>query len=164
MTPRREDLGSWLEGTPGGQGPAGRSRLGLPEEGSGSMAPVSRRMVALAVDWMLSLLIANAFFAGHPMATLAIFAVSTFVLVATLGHTVGHRMLGLTVVRCVPQGVSVSTGSQAPRPGGAQPGTPGLLSAAVRTALLALVIPAVIWDGDGRGMHDVAAGTAILRR
>ncbi|MFE4466652.1 RDD family protein, partial [Oerskovia sp. NPDC056781] len=29
--------------------------------------------------------------------------------------------------------------------------------------LLCLVVPAVVWDGDGRGMHDKAAGTVIVR-
>ena len=41
---------------------------------------------------------------------------------------------------------------------------PGLLSALVRTALLCLVVPAVVWDADGRGLHDRVAGTAIVRR
>jgi uncharacterized RDD family membrane protein YckC len=29
--------------------------------------------------------------------------------------------------------------------------------------LLALLVPALIWDRDGRGMHDKAAGTALVR-
>ena len=41
---------------------------------------------------------------------------------------------------------------------------PGLLRAAARTALLLLVVPAVVQDGDGRGLHDRAAGTVIVRR
>ncbi len=44
------------------------------------------------------------------------------------------------------------------------PGPPGLLAGAVRTGLLCLVIPAVVWDKDGRGLHDLAARTAIVRR
>ena len=34
---------------------------------------------------------------------------------------------------------------------------------ALRTLLLCLVVPAAIWDGDGRGLHDKAAGTAVVR-
>jgi hypothetical protein len=34
----------------------------------------------------------------------------------------------------------------------------------VRTALLCLFFPALFSDSDGRGMHDRAAGTAIVRR
>ena len=41
---------------------------------------------------------------------------------------------------------------------------PGLLGALARTVLLCLVIPAVVWDSDGRGLHDRVAGTAIVRR
>jgi uncharacterized RDD family membrane protein YckC len=33
----------------------------------------------------------------------------------------------------------------------------------VRTVLLCLVIPAFIWDRDGRGLHDKAAGTVVVR-
>jgi uncharacterized RDD family membrane protein YckC len=29
--------------------------------------------------------------------------------------------------------------------------------------LLGLLIPAVIWDRDGRGLHDRAAGTVVIR-
>ncbi|MCU1514874.1 MAG: hypothetical protein JWO10_1964, partial [Microbacteriaceae bacterium] len=35
---------------------------------------------------------------------------------------------------------------------------------ALRTVLLSLVIPAVIWDLDQRGLHDKAAGTVLVRR
>ena len=48
------------------------------------------------------------------------------------------------------------------RPADMRPPGPG--AALLRTGLLCLVIPAVIWDASGRGMHDVAAGTVILRR
>ena len=38
-----------------------------------------------------------------------------------------------------------------------------LVSGAVRTVLLCLVVPAVVTDGYGRGLHDKIAGTLILR-
>jgi hypothetical protein len=31
------------------------------------------------------------------------------------------------------------------------------------TALLCIVIPAVIWDADHRGLHDKIAGTVLVR-
>jgi len=34
----------------------------------------------------------------------------------------------------------------------------------IRTVSLCLVIPAVVWGLDGRGLHDVWAGTQIVRR
>jgi hypothetical protein len=33
-----------------------------------------------------------------------------------------------------------------------------------RTLLLMLVVPAVVWDRDGRGLHDRLSGTVELRR
>jgi hypothetical protein len=33
----------------------------------------------------------------------------------------------------------------------------------VRTVLLCLAIPALIWDADLRGLHDRAAGTMLVR-
>jgi hypothetical protein len=160
---RREDLGSWLEGTPGGTPDESTSALGHAASGRGSLASVGRRLAALVVDWTMSLAISAAFFpgpepavvpllSGDPSATLGVFAVSTVVLVALLGHTVGHRLLGIRVVR-----LADAVSASGPRP-------PGPLAALIRTGLLCLVIPAVIWDRSGRGMHDVAARTAIVRR
>ena len=167
MGSRREDLGSWLEGTPGDPQAGAVSRLGLPCDGSGSLRPVWRRVGGVGIDWVLSLAVSAAFFpadgepllpllAGDPMATLAIFAVSTTVLVTLLGHTVGQRVAGLRVVRLRD---IVERPRDVPdvRP-------PGLVAGLVRTVLLCMVVPAVVWDGSGRGMHDVAAGTVIVRR
>ena len=33
----------------------------------------------------------------------------------------------------------------------------------VRTVLLCLAIPALIWDRDQRGLHDRGAGTVLVR-
>lgn len=168
---RREDVGSWLE-RDAGDGSSPGVRIGLPATGAGSPARAGRRLVALVVDWLACLLISAALFPsagtvafslvrGDPMATLAVFAVENVLLVGTVGHTLGHRLLGLRV-RTAP----------APVPGDrralevpADPGRPpGLLRAAVRTALVLLVVPAVVQDADGRGLHDRAAGTVIVRR
>jgi uncharacterized RDD family membrane protein YckC len=35
--------------------------------------------------------------------------------------------------------------------------------ALLRTFLLVLLIPAVIWDRDGRGLHDRLTDTAVVR-
>ncbi len=143
-------MGSWLEGGRAGDGDAG-TRLGLPATGRGSLAPLGRRVVALGVDWLLCLAISTAFFGSEPMVTLAVFAVENILLVGAAGFTVGHRLLGLTV-------------RPAPGTDGGPIGVPGLRRAAVRTLLLCLVIPAVVWDADGRSIHDRAAGTVIVRR
>ena len=151
----REDMGSWLEGGPSDD--ASRGRLGLPASGRGSLAPLGPRLVALAIDWALCLAISRAFFDGDPMATLGVFALENVVLVGTAGFTVGHRLLGLRVR-------DLSRVGAAARDGAPGVGAPGLLKAAVRTVLLCLVIPAVVWDAEGRSLHDRAAGTVIVRR
>ena len=113
----RRDLSSWLGGTPedpdgpGGSVPRG-VRLGLPGSGTGALAPLGRRVVALVIDWMACLLISGAFFAvdptafvlsrGNPLATLGIFALENVLLVGSIGHTLGHRLLGLRVRRVFP--------------------------------------------------------------
>lgn len=88
--------------------------------------------------------IERALLAGAPMATLAIWAGQHLVLVALLGTTIGHRVAGIRVVRAD------------------GPGAVGFAKAAIRTLLLALVLPAVVWDSDGRGLHDRAAGTRLI--
>lgn len=146
---QRAGMGSWLEGGPAGvpTGGAGGARLGLPASGSGSLAPLGRRVVALAVDWAVCLLISAAFFDRDPMATLGVFALENVLLVSTLGTTLGHRVLRLRVRRVVRPELP-----------------PGVLLALVRTVLLCLVVPAVVWDADGRGLHDRGAGTVLVRR
>jgi uncharacterized RDD family membrane protein YckC len=169
----RRDLSSWLGGTPEDpEGPAGSVprgvRLGLPGSGTGALAPLGRRVVALVIDWMACLLISGAFFVadptafvlsrGNPLATLGIFALENVLLVGSIGHTLGHRLLGLRVRRVFPDRPTERTD-----PVWAT-AAPGFLSALVRTVLLCLVVPAAVWDSDGRGLHDRVAGTAIVRR
>jgi uncharacterized RDD family membrane protein YckC len=40
----------------------------------------------------------------------------------------------------------------------------GIWRPIVRTLLLALLVPALIADRDGRGLHDRLAGTVLVRR
>lgn len=131
------------------------------------MAGVGRRVVGILVDWGLASLISYAFFGFDEWATLAVFGASTAVLVATLGTTIGHRVAGVQVVRLADLVTVVGEtarrrGAEPPVPALLRP--PGLLLGLIRTVLLCLVIPAVVWDGSGRGLHDVAAGTVIVRR
>jgi hypothetical protein len=46
-----------------------------------------------------------------------------------------------------------------PRPGARL----ALWRAVVRTGLLVLLVPALIVDADGRGLHDRLTGTAVVR-
>ena len=120
-------------------------RLGRPRQGSGSVAPLTRRGAALLVDWLLALLVGETLLPGlSSFAPLLVFAVVQVVLVGTLGSGVGHWLLDMRVER--PTG-----------------GPAGPLAALVRTLLLVLVVPAVVVDEDGRGLHDRAAGTVVVR-
>lgn len=141
----RKDIGSWLTGPDtSGISKYPGERLGLPEAGPGSMARAGRRIIAIVIDWGIALLISNFAFAGDSWATLAIFAAEQILLVGTLGYSIGHRLAGIHVVKL----------------GG---GRPGPLAGLVRTLLLCLVIPAVVFDPDQRGLHDKAMNTVLIR-
>ncbi len=120
-------------------------RLGFPEDGSGAIARPGRRILALAIDWTCAVVVSIAFFAYDSLATLAVFAAVQLVFLPTLAGSPGHLIAGLRLQRI--DGAWV-----------------GVWRPIVRTALLVLVIPAVIWDADQRGLHDKAAGTVLLRR
>jgi len=123
-------------------------RLGLPEEGSRSVARIGRRFAAIAVDWGLSMVVALLFAsydsAVYSLYTLMVFAVTQVVFIPTIGGSIGHRVLGMRVV---------------PIAGG----WVGVWRPIVRTLLLVLVIPLLVWDSDQRGFHDKIAGTVLIR-
>lgn len=119
-------------------------RLGLPAEGPGSAATFLARAAALLVDWLPCLVVARLVTDNPSSSTLALFAALTVLTVGTLGRSPGHAALGLRV---------------APLSGG----RPAFGAAAVRTVLLCLVVPPLITDSDGRGLHDRVTGTIVLR-
>lgn len=120
-------------------------RLGLPESGPRSVGRMGRRVGGITIDWGLSVLVSVAFFSYDPAATLAVFATTQVVSLPLAAASIGHLFVGLRVV---------------PLSGG----WIGLIRPIVRTLLLCLVIPAVIWDRDQRGLHDRLAGTVLVRR
>ncbi len=120
-------------------------RFGLPDEGSGSVARVPRRLAALTLDWLACLLVSNAFFDGDPWATLGVFAAVQVLTVGTVGASPGHALLGLRLRRL-------------------DGGWAGPLPALARTLLLCVVVPAVVYDRDQRGLHDRVARTILVRR
>ncbi|MFE0778697.1 RDD family protein [Streptomyces sp. NPDC058861] len=151
----RQAIGSWLSGPRAAAEDAGvdfgyrGQQLGLPEEGPGSIARPGRRLGALAVDWALCMLIAYGLVTdGYNQATgnwaLVILLVLSVLTVGTVGSTPGKRLFGLRVV-------SVRGGRL------------GLLRVALRSVLVCLAIPALIWDRDGRGLHDRLSGAVQVR-
>ena len=119
-------------------------RLGLPKSGPGSLAKTGRRILALLIDWALAMVVSQAFAKGDSTITLIVFGIEQWLLVATLGSSIGHRLLGLQVRRLDGRYV-------------------GLWRSLIRIGLILLVIPATIWDADNRGLHDKSAGTVLVR-
>jgi hypothetical protein len=114
---------------------------------------MGRRVAALVIDWLISYGLA---LLALGLGAIKIDMLSTAILVIWLllglvsvrlfGFTPGQLALGLGVV-------SVARG-----------GTVGIGRLAARGLLLALVVPALFTDWDGRGVHDRATGTAVVRR
>nr|WP_307872201.1 RDD family protein [Microbacterium paraoxydans] len=130
-------------------------RLGLPESGTGSIARPGRRIGALVIDYAAATIIATGFLGFNQFALpseagltqfapLLVFAILQILFIPTAGGSPGHRILGMRLVRL--DGAWV-----------------GLWRPVVRTLLLLLVIPAVVWDPDQRGLHDKAVGTVLIR-
>lgn len=123
-------------------------RLGLPEEGPRSIARLGRRILAILIDWGSALLLSFAFFrtanGTDPIVNLALFAGLQILFLEALGGTLGYLVTRMRLV----------------------PVTGGRLrwwQPIWRTVLLCVVIPAVIWDRDQRGVHDRWARTMIVR-
>ena len=62
----------------------------------------------------------------------------------TAGATLGHRLLGMRV--------ETLDGT-----------APGFARALIRSVLLCLAIPPLVWDADQRGLHDRWAATLVAR-
>jgi uncharacterized RDD family membrane protein YckC len=116
----------------------------LPATGPGSVAGYGRRLAALGIDWWASLLIAKGLLGLDSAWAFAVLAAEYIVLVPTIGTTLGMRLVGIRVA-------------------GLYSGLPRWPAIVVRTALLLLVLPAVVYDRDARGLHDRAAGTIVVR-
>lgn len=139
--------------TPGSRSAYPGEALGLPQEGAGSLAPMGRRLVALLIDWLIAyglaaLALTLGLLSQRSLATavLVIWWVLGVVAVRLFGSTPGQLTLGLGVA-AVDGRVPV-----------------GVVRLAVRGLLVAMVIPALFTDFDGRGLHDRVTGTAVVRR
>jgi uncharacterized RDD family membrane protein YckC len=121
-----------------------------PESGPGSVAGIGTRLRAFIVDSLLSVGIAllagfRPQHAGYDVTVWGSFLAIELLFVAVAGQTPGMRVAGAAVVRATDSGRAK------------------LRWVAVRTALLATVLPALIVDVSGRAMHDRAAGTVMIR-
>lgn len=110
-----------------------------------------RRILALFVDWVTCLavvegLVAVGILAGNPngLGTMGLFVLESALFTALTGGSFGKLATRIRVVRAGRPGQPVS-----------------LLRALVRTVLVALLVPPLL-TLDGRGLHDVAAGTRTV--
>jgi uncharacterized RDD family membrane protein YckC len=111
------------------------------------VASFGRRLIGLLIDWAACSLVASFLvddLRTDPWPQLGVFVLAHAFFVGLFGQTLG---MAAARIRCV----SIADG-----------GAIGIPRALLRGVLLALVIPAVISDGDGRGLHDRAAGSVML--
>ncbi|WP_034274905.1 RDD family protein [Haloechinothrix halophila] len=130
-------------------------KFGLPESGPGSVAGGFRRFAAFAVDLIAASLITALFLRpdvgdvevmrSFNSAAILAWVVLTVPSAAFFGFTPGMALLGIRVGRL----------------DGAN--SVGLWRAAVRCVLTVLLIPAAVRNVDGRGWHDRATGTIVVR-
>ncbi|WP_237111541.1 RDD family protein [Nocardioides sp. WS12] len=113
-----------------------------------------RRILALLVDWMLCTLVVIAIFGLDEYTepgsiasalVLVVYVVETALLTWLAGGSIGKLLTGLCVV---------------PADGHLRKLNP--LKALGRQILVALVIPPLVFRSDGRGLHDLFAGTSTV--
>lgn len=151
---------SWLEGplVPGENedladlSPYPGARLGLPKDGPGSLSPLFPRLGALLIDWLacygLAWFVTSTTDALGDSATAAMifFIIWRVLTVWLFAQSPGHAIVGIGVARIDKPDERV-----------------GLWRSVVRTLLTVFLFPPIIQDTDGRGMHDRATGTAVIR-
>ena len=128
-------------------------RLGRPAAGPGSVASWQRRIVALCLDWAACTLVAAAVTGGSSMSSrgaeawlpMGLFLLEATLLTALVGGSFGQVATRIAVTHLDGRPVS-------------------LLVALVRTALICLVVPPLIYNPDRRGLHDLATATLTVNR
>lgn len=153
----RRDVATWISGPREALAAAGievgyrGKQLGLPEAGVGSVTGFGRRLAALFIDWIACVLIAALFTRlpygsmGLSFASLAVFFIVKSAFTVLGGSSFGQRLVGNRVITI----------------GGKPYINP--VRAVVRSLLICLVVPAAIWDRDGRGLQDKVAHTVEVR-
>ncbi len=109
-----------------------------------------RRMLGVLIDWLMTHAIAIGFFVefGDSSMGAVVFLVFTaqYLIFAALGGaTPGHRIIGLKIVR-------FSDG-----------GMPTPVQALIRTSLLILIVTAITFDQNGRGINERLSNTVLVK-
>ena len=115
-----------------------------------------RRMLGITIDWLAAYAVTLGFFAGSGTflersrgiggTVLLVLALEYLILVSLGGSSFGHRIVGLKVVRFSDGGVA----------------TP--LQALIRTLLMVIIITAITFDENGRGVNERLSNTVLVRR
>lgn len=116
---------------------------------------LGRRLVALLIDWVIASFSAVALFGWtgvrfppdgirDQLIINGVFVVEVAILVGLTGFSIGKRIMGLRLIN--PDGRPI-----------------GVLRALLRTMLLSLVIPAIVMTDDKRGLHELAAGSKVVK-
>ena len=127
------------------------SRMNPAESRRFERAAFPRRLVALAIDWGVALLTAALFVPlgssdlGPSLTRLLIFYLQVGLLTSFGGASLGQRIVGIRVVSLAEQFYI------RPR------------TAFLRTALIVAVLPPVIIDSAGRGLHERITKTDVVR-
>jgi uncharacterized RDD family membrane protein YckC len=113
-------------------------------------------MLGITIDWLAAYAVTLGFFAGGGTflertrgiggTVLIVVAIEYLVLVSFGGSSFGHRIVGLKVVRF--------------SDGGAV--TP--LQALIRTLLMIIIITAITFDENGRGINERLSNTVLVKR
>jgi uncharacterized RDD family membrane protein YckC len=112
------------------------------------VARAGRRFLAITIDWLMSWAAGSIFFEqdqGRPFWIALVFFLQISILTSTTGASAGQRLLKLRVLRypeLEPLGIGATF---------------------LRTLLILLVIPAVVYDNEGRGLHDRIVGSAVMQ-
>ena len=126
--------------------------MGLPKDGPGALASLMPRMVALTIDWFICW--GLAFFihsitealGGISTITFMLFCLWRIVTVWLFAQSPGHAIMGIGVARLDYPDQRV-----------------GLLRSIIRVLLTIFLIPPVVMDSDGRGLHDRVTQTAVIK-
>jgi hypothetical protein len=135
------------------------ARLGLPRSGPGAVAGWGRRLLALFLDFLMCRLVVSVFIGseafvaqeGQTLSALDLFSpflvyiLEATILTALLGGSAGQLICKVQVRRV--DGRLLDIGR-----------------ALLRSALVCLVIPPVVYNRDLRGLHDLAVDSVAVRR
>ena len=109
-----------------------------------------KRILALIFDWVAAILVVQVIPNGpdygtqsNSLLTLLVFAIEVTLFTWMMGSSFGQRIVGLRVKDLI------------------KDSNPTLVQSLIRTLLIVLLIPPLLADAEGRGLHDRIAKTKI---